>query len=155
MKCRQTTAALLCLIFQIAFVHAEPQSFSVGALRLQCLSPTLLRVEVKGPKGFEDAPTFHIVNRDWPGAKAEQSNDGESVVVRGERFQLRLPKNAKSLEDVKVESRDGQTLWSFDGTLVNNNWLPGPSESGKAWAIADTPRLAHKGDRWDDTNDAP
>ena len=35
----------------------------MGEMRVQALSPTLLRVEPKGPRGFEDRPTFMVVNR--------------------------------------------------------------------------------------------
>jgi len=36
-------------------------------VRVQALSPTLLRVEPQGPEGFEDRTTFMVVERDWPG----------------------------------------------------------------------------------------
>ena len=35
----------------------------VGNLRIQTLSPTLVRVEAKGISGFEDRETFMVVNR--------------------------------------------------------------------------------------------
>ena len=39
----------------------------VGGLRVQALSPTLVRVEPKGPRGFEDRATFVAVNRSFGG----------------------------------------------------------------------------------------
>jgi len=40
-------------------------SIIVGDVRVQALSPTLVRVEPKGPLGFEDRPTFSVVGRDF------------------------------------------------------------------------------------------
>merc|ERR1712185_534651 len=42
---------------------APATSVIVGDVRVSALSPTLLRVEPKGPRGFEDAATFSIVGR--------------------------------------------------------------------------------------------
>jgi hypothetical protein len=36
----------------------------VGKTRITALSPTLLRLESRGPKGFEDRPTINVVGRD-------------------------------------------------------------------------------------------
>lgn len=40
---------------------------------------------MKGPNGFEDRETFHIVNRDGPGAKVERSETetGLSILMHG------------------------------------------------------------------------
>jgi len=38
-----------------------------GAVRIQALSSSLVRLEVKGPEGFEDRHTFHVAERHWPG----------------------------------------------------------------------------------------
>ena len=40
----------------------------IGRVRVQVLSPTVVRLEEQGPEGFEDRETFHIANRDnWEG----------------------------------------------------------------------------------------
>ncbi len=36
----------------------------VGTMRVQMLSPTVVRVEERGPRGFEDRATFTVVGRD-------------------------------------------------------------------------------------------
>ena len=122
-------------------LRGEIQSQIVGDVRLQALSPTLLRLEVKGPQGFEDRPTFHVVNRQWPGTELASSTEGDDVIVHGQMFQVRVPKDAKSLDGVTVQSGDGQVLWTFDGKLQNNVWLPAPNAMHKAWSIADAPRM--------------
>ena len=50
-----------------AAAGATPGSFVTGNVRVQFLSGSLVRLEVKGPAGFENRNTFHVVNRDWPG----------------------------------------------------------------------------------------
>lgn len=42
----------------------------VGNVRVQALSDTLVRIEPKGPKGFENRTTFMVIDRDsWAGIK--------------------------------------------------------------------------------------
>ena len=36
----------------------------LGDLRIQLLSDTIVRIENKGPKGFEDRPSYIVLNRD-------------------------------------------------------------------------------------------
>lgn len=57
---------VLCIVFA-ASVLADIPSVTVGNTRIQALSPTLLRVEPKGPMGFEDRSTFMVVDRSFPG----------------------------------------------------------------------------------------
>ena len=51
-------ATLLLLAAGLAAASAAVPSVTVGGFRIQALSPTLLRVEPKGPAGFEDRTTF-------------------------------------------------------------------------------------------------
>ena len=46
-----------------SIVFGESSLIVNGNVRVSALSPTLLRIEPKGPKGFEDKPTFNIVSR--------------------------------------------------------------------------------------------
>eukprot|EP01051_Picozoa_sp_SAG22_P015779 SAG22_NODE_2118_length_2984_cov_2.031196_1_plen_396_part_00 len=51
-----------------AAAAAAPPSATVGNIRVQALSPTLLRVEPRGPLSFEDRTTFMVTGRSgWPG----------------------------------------------------------------------------------------
>ena len=36
----------------------------IGDTRISALSPTLLRIEAKGPQGFENRQTFNVIGRD-------------------------------------------------------------------------------------------
>ena len=113
----------------------------IGAVRVQLLSDSLVRLELKGPEGFENRETFHIVNRDWPGAKFEVATNGGIVEVQTASYTVDVPENATSLDGVQVKSADGQTLYRFDGVLANSIWLPGPSDKPQVWSFADTPRI--------------
>jgi hypothetical protein len=48
-----------------ALSSAGSNTVIVGDMRVQALSPSLLRIEPRGPKGFEDRTTFTVVNRDF------------------------------------------------------------------------------------------
>ncbi len=116
-------------------------SVIVGKVRVQLLSDSLVRLELKGPKGFEDRATFHIVNRDWPGvAFATNTVDGE-VVIRTVNYVVCVPQDADSLSGVRIESPNGQVLFNCDGKFENNPWLPGPADKPDVWSFADTPRI--------------
>jgi hypothetical protein len=55
---------LLALAGTVAAALPPASVHMVGTVRVQALSPTLVRVEDKGPKGFEDARTFTVVGRE-------------------------------------------------------------------------------------------
>ena len=55
----------------------------IGRVRVQVLSPTVVRLEEQGPKGFEDRETFHIANRDnWEGTGVTREDADGSVILR-------------------------------------------------------------------------
>jgi hypothetical protein len=57
----------------------------VGNVRVQALSPTLVRIEQKGQKGFENRNTLTVVNRDWAGIPLETEKRRQGL---GESFRL-------------------------------------------------------------------
>ena len=62
-----------------------------GDLRVQFLSDSLVRIERKGPKGFEDRPTFTVVGRRWSGTPYRKQGDnlvakGYTVALNGHDF---------------------------------------------------------------------
>lgn len=54
---------LLLLLSACPVAHAVSWEAVVGNVRVQALSPTLLRVEPVGPRGFENRTTFMVTNR--------------------------------------------------------------------------------------------
>lgn len=130
---------IACFLFGQCLLAQD--SAVVGNVRVQLLSDSLVRIELKGPEGFEDRPTFHIVNRNWPRVNFSLNTNGNMVELRTANYSVDVPQNATSLDGVRVESAGGQTLYQYDGTLDNSVWLPGPSDNPQVWSFADTPRI--------------
>lgn len=134
--------AVLCLIIPFELgVRAGSSSAVVGQIRVQCLSDTLVRLEQKGPHGFEDRATFNVVNRNWPGSVCASNLVSGEVQLATKNYVVHVSPDAKSLNQVYVAAADGRALYRFDGSLNNSVWLPGPAENPRAWSFADTPRL--------------
>jgi len=149
---------------------AAPANVVVGQVRVELLSDSLVRLELKGREGFEDRTTFHVLDRNWPGTAFTTNVTGGEVVIRAGRYAVRVPDNADSLKGIRVESSDGGELFNCTGALPNSEWLPGPSDKPAVWSFADSPRLVPPpwgltpapagSDRaqtegWDVDNDAP
>jgi len=63
----------------------------VGTVRIQALSPRLLRVEPKGPMGFEDRSTFMVVNRDFDGVPIKRKEvRGDGTLLETEHYSVLL-----------------------------------------------------------------
>jgi hypothetical protein len=106
-----------------------------GDLRVQFLSPSLVRIEQKGPKGFEDRPTFTVVGRNWTGTPFRKQ--GSNLVTSG--YTVVLPATRSGLRGIRVVSK-GQTIYTV-GDLPKTSWLPAPGKTGPVWPMADSPRL--------------
>lgn len=143
---------------------------TVGNVRVQLLSPSLVRLEARGAEGFEDRETFHVVNRDWPGVPATSNLMAGEVTITASNYVVHIPAGAGSLTNVYVTTPDGQILYEYDGSLNNSVWLPGPAEKSRTWSFADSPRLVPPAwgitpapagaplgatSGWDTNNDAP
>jgi hypothetical protein len=120
---------------------AAPNSIVVGNVRVQLLSGSLVRLELRGPAGFEDRNTFHVLDRSWPGIKFSTNAEAAEIVIKTPDYSVRVPQNAMSLAGARVESPEGKILYTCTGKLENSEWLPGPSENPQAWSFADSPRM--------------
>ena len=138
------------------------------ALRISILTPTLVRIEEKGPKGFEDRNTFLVVERSWPGAVFKVAETGGETRIRSDRFEVRVAKAAKSIEDVSIRDPvSGKLLWRGARPLPAQPVFPDPATPDPCWAVADSPRVvpppwgacpppddARADSGWDLSNDA-
>lgn len=144
--------------------------YVVGSVRVQCLSDLLARLEVVGANGFENRETFHVVNRDWPGATCTSNLVSGEVRIGTANYVVHVPAGATSLVGIYLTSTAGQTLFQGSASLTNSLWLPGPSENPASWSFADSPRLVPPAwgltpapagapnaatSGWDTNNDAP
>jgi len=145
-------------------------SVVTGGIRVQMLSPTLVRLESAGAEGFEDRKTFHVVDRNWPGISFSSNLVSGMVVITTPNYVVNVPQGATSLNGAYIASPAGQVLYKFNGTLNNSVWLPGPADNPTVLSFADTPRLVPppggvvpsaaesplaSTSGWDTNNDAP
>ena len=165
-----------CFIMLIALLIcplglAATGSETIGNVRVQILSSTLVRLEVKGPNGFEDRTTFHITNRNWPGATYTRTTSGSTVLIQTADYIVRVPSSATSLSGITITKTDGTQIWAYSSLPANDRaWLPGITDNSWAWAIADNPRMVpaswgyniaasgvpnYSTNGWDLTNNAP
>jgi alpha-glucosidase len=92
---------------------------TIGNVRVQALSPTLVRIELKGPNGaFENRSTFHVVQRSWPGATLTTTTSGSTVIASTSTYAVRVPANATTLDGITVTKPDGTLLWSMPSSQV-------------------------------------
>jgi alpha-glucosidase (family GH31 glycosyl hydrolase) len=137
-------------------VADESQNVVIGNVRVEPLSGSLVRIELKGPEGFEDQNTFHIVNRNWPGTTFTVITNSDVAEIHTANYIVRVPLArvfsaidsdgtamtvTRIPSDITVTSPDGTELYRFDGNLTNSVWLPAPSDNPQVWSFADTPRI--------------
>ena len=117
-------------------------SEEIGNIRVQILSPTLIRLEEKGPKGFEDRKTFHISNRDnWEGTEVTREDADGSVILRTSAYDIVVPAGAEDISGVTISDKEGKLIWKYKGLPGSKVYLPDPGEKVNAWEISDTPRM--------------
>lgn len=122
---------------------AQSRDEIVGNVRIQVLSDSVIRIEQKGPKGWENRPTFHIDRKQWRGAAywAEREEEDELELFT-DVWKLKTPKHDAELKDIEIfDRKTGKLLWEWDGKLPNSVWLPSPSSKPKVWWFADAPRI--------------
>ncbi|MDR0431795.1 MAG: DUF5110 domain-containing protein, partial [Bifidobacteriaceae bacterium] len=151
---------------------AAVQDVEIGNVRVQPLSESLVRVELRGPGGFEDRSTYHVVGRDdFAGAPATVTNNGITTRVTTANYQVWVPTGATSLSGVRVTDLAGRSLWSYSGLPNSQPYLPAPGATPDVWTVSDSPRVAPPAwgydpmpsgatdfpdfNGWDTTNNAP
>ena len=124
-------------------VHSKPsaryQGEVVGEVRVQFLSPTLVRLELKGWQGFEDRNTFTVVKRPKPLLDVDRSDvNGKTVFKRGD-LEVDVP-DSKTLKGISVLLA-GSEIYKCEGNPPREDFFPAPGSMPKAIAIADNPRI--------------
>jgi len=132
---------VLAIFVLLPSANAAPPGVVTGNVRVQLLSDSLVRIELKGPAGFEDRETFHVLNRDWPGTAFTVETNSGVVEIKTANYVVAIPQDAVALEGVRVGSAAGQALYAYDGKLENNRWLPSPEDQPQSWWFADAPRI--------------
>ena len=119
---------------------AQSNQAIVSNFRIQSLSGNLIRIEQKGPKGFEDRITFTVVNRNWQGDDLQVKKEEDHTILTTSKLRIEIPDSAHSLAGIRVQLIYGQASYLFKG-LPEPEFLPGPVHAEKFWIMADTPRL--------------
>lgn len=135
--------ALLCVFAASAAVvgFAEPTTVVQGNIRVQVLSNSLVRIEQKGPRGFEDRKTFTVVNRSWNGSSVKKSHSKDGLTISTDRFKVTIPNNATSVDQVRVVAKKSGKPVTIKPPYTGQTYLPGPSDLPSAYVMADNPRM--------------
>jgi len=118
-----------------AEIADDGKSAIVGDYRVQALSPLLLRVEPKGPNGFEDRTTFMVVNRGgFEGLKLKKGKDG---ALKTDYYTVKVSDGT-----VNVWDAEGQEAYNSESYPASSklHW-PAPYTSA-GYAVKDYPRFA-------------
>lgn len=122
---RAVWISLLLLLVLPTSLSAQPEHI-VGNVRVQALSPSLVRIELRGPNGFENRSTFHIAQRSWPGTPLSASTSGSFVNISTSTYTVRVPVNATTLDGITVTQPSGSHLWSMPNderyVTLRNRW---------------------------------
>jgi len=122
-----------------------------GALRVQALSPTLFRLEPKGPRGFEDRSTFMVANRSFSGIDIWMESENVTwTVLATEHYRIHLQGDVGVYW--YVTDLRGATIYEAIDDLSRANVLapghrepnllhwPSPLEK-PSYALVDSPRF--------------
>lgn len=131
-----------CLTGNILIQQARSQSDQaiVGNIRIQALTDNLIRIEQRGPKGFEDRTTFTVVDRNWPGDSIRIQEQENQTILTTSKCRIELQKNCSSLEGISIQLKNGKNQYRFTG-MPPQDFLPGPVNTDQLWVLPDSPRL--------------
>jgi hypothetical protein len=80
--------------------RAQSSEVIVGNMRIQALSENLVRIEQRGPNGFEDRNTFTVVDRNWAGETIMMQELDNQTILTTTKCRIVLPKNCRSLAGI-------------------------------------------------------
>ena len=160
---------LFFLAGSFAMMNPVRASFEIGDVRVQPLGPYLVRIEQRGPAGFEDRETFTVLDRTGGTVAARESRDGMDVRIETETYRIVVPGNAAEIEGIRVENAAGATLCVLSNALLAKRFLPSPASLPAVWVLGDAPRVVPPArgalpppegaedatSGWDLANDAP
>lgn len=124
-------------------VSTEPFkcSYEIGNVRVQLLSDTLIRIEDKTDKGFENRESWIVTNRlEWEGVNGEKITENGATKLVTDKYTVVVP-NGGAAKDVYVTSPSGETVWRFTGMTDTNVYIPSPSDELTSWHFTDSPRI--------------
>lgn len=116
-------------------------SYTVGDVRVQLLSDTLIRVEQAESGKFENRESWSVTNRlGWTGVEATQTTESGVTKIAAENYTVNIPEGGEA-KDVYVTDGEGTEIWRFGGMTDTNVYLPSPSDALESWYFTDSPRI--------------
>eukprot|EP01043_Picozoa_sp_COSAG02_P030611 COSAG02_NODE_1962_length_10253_cov_6.942294_11_plen_440_part_00 len=101
-----------------------------GDIRVQALSPTLLRVEPRGPnRQFEDRTTFMVTGRDWPGIPITKKSDGTLSTASWDVAVTPAPAGSGAAPSILVTDKRGAALYNSSAARPTPARRDGPVPS--------------------------
>ncbi len=122
-------------------VNPVQMSFVIEDVRVQPLSPHLVRIEQRGPRGFEERETFTVRDRGFETVEARETREAGAAVVATAHYRVVVPETAAGIEGVRVESAAGETLCVLSNAMLGKKFLPAPSALPATWVMGDSPRV--------------
>ena len=111
-------------------------------LRITPLSNTVVRLEEKGPNGFEDRATYYVLGReDFDAPVSTHATVGEEIQITAGSYRVHVPTNATTLNGTFVTDASNVTLYKYNGVSLPNTYLPSPSDDLRGWYLSDNPRI--------------
>jgi alpha-glucosidase (family GH31 glycosyl hydrolase) len=111
-------------------------------IRIQLLSETLVRIEQKGEKDFEDRASYIVSNRDgWKSVSYTKTIANGNVVINTSKYSVSVPENAQDVSGIIINDVEGESIWTDKGLTTTNVYLPSPSDALKSWYFTDSPRI--------------
>jgi hypothetical protein len=99
---------------------AESSEAVIGEVRVQALSPTLVRIEQKGPQGFEDRKTLTVVNRNWAGIPVVTEQQNGRTLLKTASYQIGIPTDAADLTGITLHAPSGELLHTISPTISSS-----------------------------------
>jgi len=119
-----------------------PESVIIGKVRVQLLSDTLVRVEQKTSKGFEDRASFSVAKRNgWDKVEYTQTEEDSYQVITTSAYKVYVPDGASNITGVYITDLEGKELWHYESLTNSNVFLPSPSDELSCWYFSDSPRV--------------
>ena len=160
---------LFFLVGSVSMTSPIQASFVIGKVRVQPLGPHLVRIEQRGPAGFEDRETFTVVDRAGVAVAARETRVARGACVETATYRVVVPDDAAGIEGVRIENAAGETLCVLSNALLAKKFLPAPSALPAVWVLGDAPRVVPSArgalppptgaddpsSGWDLANDAP
>jgi len=145
------TARMTSAILITSFASAAQTSVIVDidrGIRVTAISPTLVRIEPKGPQGFEDRTTFMVVQRDMSQAlNISRSTTTEGVLLTTSAYSVLLRRSpgaaASAGPSFVLRDASGTAVHDSDTADASRaNLLHWPSPlATAAYALVDRPRF--------------